>query len=169
MNTDEQVKKDDSGRNNNRLHQCQKPAGVITKILNAYVAENGRVLDMFAGSSAILRVALLNGNDCVGIEKEKHFFERGTLAFSDEKIMRTCHGFHQEATLSTGRNMLHEIGLVLEKDSGLSCKARTFLMSKISAIKGFALNRSMVSAGIFVGAAWILSLLFESVIKTQPY
>lgn len=123
----EQVQKDNSGKNNNALHDTQKGLGAIIRLLQTQT-NGGRLLDPFAGTFTISRAALLSGIDSVAIEKDKTYFERSTLAFSDERIMRACHTRMHDWGVPLGDIIVAGFEKTFEKLEGLTDDEREELV-----------------------------------------
>jgi len=58
-----------------RLHQTQKPVGLMAEIIRVTSAEGETILDPFAGSGTTLLAARLEGRQAVGIEISERYCE----------------------------------------------------------------------------------------------
>lgn len=63
----------------------EKPRPMLRHFFRMFVDEHSRVLDPTCGSGNALRVAHdLGAAFCLGLEKEKEFFDRAVTAWSEE-------------------------------------------------------------------------------------
>lgn len=114
----ERVKKVDDGSltgKANHLHGAQKPAELQSKILDIVAETGDHIFDSCAGTVSGGRTYLVNGYNSTSCEINPEFFKRGCLAFSDEKIMKTCHERSEEGHLSLGEIHLRGIDESLKK------------------------------------------------------
>lgn len=138
----ERVKDSDTGKN---LHETQKPIEMLTKLLHKFIPPGSRVLDGTGGTMAIARACLVNGYNSVSIERDRRFFENGSRAFLDSRVMTACYDRKQVAldNLSLGHAILREIDHILAGERYLSGKRRKKAMAKISKIYGMGLVKGM--------------------------
>ena len=102
-----------------KVHEAQKPAELITKILRIYARRGDTVFDPFGGSFPTGRVCLLAGNDYIGIENRREVYEPSTLAFQSERIMSACHEQYLVGMKSIGEHILEGLHNTLEKKAKL--------------------------------------------------
>ena len=60
---------------NNGLHSASFPAALVQKCLDVGCADDGEVLDPFAGTGTTLKVAVLSGRPAVGVDLKPEFCE----------------------------------------------------------------------------------------------
>lgn len=101
------------------MHEAQKPAELITKILRIYARRGDTVFDPFGGSFPTGRVCLLAGNDYIGIENRREVYEPSTLAFQSERIMAACHAQYLVGMKSVGEHILEGLHNTLKKEAKL--------------------------------------------------
>lgn len=70
-----QVFSGSAGRNKKTKHPCEKYEWMIKPIIERLSNEGDTVLDLFAGSGAILRVARSMSRKSIGFEKNKEFYK----------------------------------------------------------------------------------------------
>ena len=59
----------------NRLHTCQKPVKILTRLIRVSCRPGGTVLDCFMGSGSTGEAAMLEGRSFIGIERDAEYFE----------------------------------------------------------------------------------------------
>lgn len=69
-----------------RIHQAEKPAGLLKAVLGYVTYEGELVLDQFAGSGSLGEACLASGRDCVLVEKAAEFVS----AIAGRLGMRAC-------------------------------------------------------------------------------
>lgn len=140
----ERVWVDDSGANES-LHPAQKPVETTTKFLLRYVARGSRVLDGLGGTIGIGRACFVNGYDSTSIEQNSAYFERGTLAFSDPRIMSACYKRQAvgQDSLSLGNKILRNVDRILAGESYITAEKRAKIVEKIGKIRGMGLVKNL--------------------------
>lgn len=65
-------------------HPCEKPAGLLTHMIEATTRPGDTIIDCFAGSGAVLDVARQLGRKAVGIEMDAHWCQRASRRLSQQ-------------------------------------------------------------------------------------
>jgi len=65
-------------------HPCEKPAGLLTHMIETTTRPGDTIIDCFSGSGAVLDVARQLGRKAVGIEMDEHWCKQISKRLSQQ-------------------------------------------------------------------------------------
>lgn len=86
-----------------RIHQSEKPIGLIEKLISLFTLEHEIVLDQFAGSGVTLEAAVNTNRKGIGIELAKQFCDKIKEQFKEKNkslaVLSANNNFKMEESL----------------------------------------------------------------------
>lgn len=79
-----------------RIHPTQKPVALYEWILTRYAKKGDKILDTHVGSASSLIACHNMGFDCIGFEKDQHYYDLASKRLEREKSQMTLFDFGVE-------------------------------------------------------------------------